>query len=224
MRTVFLVGGTASGKSCVGRVLESLGAERIDLDDVSREVLASEDSCVEELVDAFGPEVAVGGALFDEEEARWVPCDGVWSVDRAALARAAFATPEGGSRLEAVELPYIRERLADRLTAVSCASSRPATCVVEVPLLDRVEDLLPLADDVVWVRTGRERRRALAERRGMDGEDFDARVQGQPTDAYLGARATAVIDNDGDLATLERRAREWWDANAREGGRDHGCS
>ncbi|MEY8436329.1 dephospho-CoA kinase [Atopobiaceae bacterium 24-176] len=224
MRTVFLVGGTASGKSCVGRVFERLGAERIDLDDVSREVLDREGACLAELVEEFGPEVVGGDALFDDEEDRWVPMDGAWAVDRAALAHIAFATPEGAAALEAIEMPYIRARLADRLTVVSCASVRPRTCVVEVPLLDRVEDLLPLADDVVWVRTDKDRRRSFAQSRGMDADDFDARVTGQPADAYLERHATSVIDNDGDLDALADKARAWWREHGLEGGSSRGCS
>ena len=224
MRTVFLVGGTASGKSCVGRVFEELGAERIDLDDVSREVLDRENACLNELVNEFGPEVVGGDALFDEEEDAWVPMDGAWTVDRAALARAAFATPEGAAALEAIEMPYIRARLADCLTAVSCASVRPRTCVVEVPLLDRIEDLLPLADDVVWVRTEHDRRRSFAQDRGMDAGDFEARVSGQPADAYLAQHATSVIDNDGSLDELAAKARAWWQERGLEGGAGHGCS
>ena len=39
MYTVFLAGGIASGKSTVAAELERLGAWRIDLDQISREVL-----------------------------------------------------------------------------------------------------------------------------------------------------------------------------------------
>ena len=50
MYTVFLAGGMASGKSTVARMLEEKGAYRIDLDCISRDVLAPGSGCVQEIV------------------------------------------------------------------------------------------------------------------------------------------------------------------------------
>ena len=97
MYKVFLAGGIASGKSTVSRILEGLGATRIDLDQVSRKVLSPRSACAAAVAKAFGEDLVN-------------PATG--EIDRALLAKRAFATPEGGARLEAIELPFISEELA----------------------------------------------------------------------------------------------------------------
>ena len=126
MYKVFLAGGIASGKSTVARILEGLGASRIDLDQVSRSVLSPRSACSAAVAKAFGED------LVD-------PATG--EINRPLLAKRAFATPEGGARLEAIELPFISEALAHALDEEE-RSGAASVCVVEVPLLDRVEAML----------------------------------------------------------------------------------
>ena len=198
MHTVFLAGGTASGKSTVARELERLGAWRIDLDELSRAVLAPGEPCVAEVCAAFGDD------LVDP---------GTGALDRALLARRAFADDSSAELLEKIELPHIRAMLARMLTSGICGQREPACCVVEVPLLDRVEPMVDLAAEVVVVACPLEVRRERARGRGMDVGDFDRRVARQPSDEYLRSHATTVIDNTGDEKDLLARVRAWWDAH-----------
>lgn len=193
--TTFLAGGIASGKSTVARLLHDRGAWLCDLDQVSREVLEAGSPVLEAIAAEFGDDLIDG----DTGE-----------LNRGELALRAFATPEDTARLEAIEMPAIRERLAAILTSSSCSGAEPKLTIVEVPLLDRVEDLLPLADDVLVVTAPLALRRERAIGRGMTGEDFDARVAHQPSDEYLRAHATYVIENDGDAAALEAAVDAWW--------------
>ncbi|MDO4428394.1 MAG: dephospho-CoA kinase [Atopobiaceae bacterium] len=198
MYTVFLAGGTASGKSTVARELERLGAWRIDLDELSRAVLAPGEPCVAEVCAAFGDD------LVDPETG---------ALDRALLARRTFADDSSAALLEGIELPHIRAMLVRMLTSGICGQREPACCVVEVPLLDRVESMVDLADEVVVVACPLEVRRERARGRGMDVGDFDRRVALQPSDEYLRSHATTVIDNTGDEKDLVARVRAWWDAH-----------
>lgn len=198
MHVVFLAGGTASGKSTVARELERLGAWRIDLDELSRAVLSPGSPCLEEVARAFGDD------LVDE---------GTGELDRALLARRAFADDASAARLEAIELPYIKEMLVRAVASQRCGEREPACCVVEVPLLDRVESMLDLADEVVVVTCPLELRRERARGRGMDVDDFDRRVARQPTDDYLRDHATEEIRNTGEKDELLRAVRSWWDAH-----------
>lgn len=200
MHVVFLAGGTGSGKSTVARELERLGAWRIDLDEVSRAVLAPGEPCLEEVARAFGED------LVDADT-------GV--LDRALLARRAFADDASAARLERIELPYIRDRLVRALASDRCGERAPGLCVVEVPLLDRMEGMLDLADEVVVVTCPLGVRRERAVARGMAADDFDRRVARQPTDDYLRAHAAVVLDNAGDEAALVRAVDERWGSYAR---------
>lgn len=199
MYVVFLAGGIASGKSTVARELERLGALRIDLDEVSRTVLEPGTDCVAQVAEAFGHD------LIDPDTGE---------LDRALLARRAFATAEDTALLESIELPFIKQRLVDVLANECCAATEPACCVVEVPLLDRALDLLDLADEVVVVSVPLEERRRRAVRRGMDVDDFNARVARQPTDEWLREHADTVLSNEGSADDLTRKVARWWDERA----------
>lgn len=202
--TVVLAGGIGSGKSTAGCVLEELGCARIDLDQLSREVLIPGSPIIEPILAAFGED------LLDPH---------TQELDRRMLAARAFATPEDAALLEEIELPAIRDLLAKRLSELASSEHAPACCVVEVPLLDRMGDALGLADEVmvVWCPLEERRRRAIG--RGMTGADFDARAANQPTDAWLRAQATTLVDNTTDETALRRQLGEWYRRHEGEGWR-----
>ena len=194
-QVVFLAGGIASGKSTVAKRLRQLGACCVDLDTISREVTSAGSAVVQQLAQAFGD------AVVDQKTGE---------LRRSELARMAFASEEGTRTLEGITHPAIRGALVAWLRAhESCG-----VCVVEVPLLDRVEDLIPMADEVLCVVCALPKRRQRAVQRGMDACDFDARVAKQPTDEYLSSKATTVINNNGDASALEALVDEWWKFHA----------
>lgn len=205
MRTVFLAGGIASGKSTVARLLEQRGAWLCDLDQVAREVVAPGSEALERIAAEFGDD------LVDPETGE---------LDRHELAARAFDSAEDTARLEAIEMPAIKARLTQILTNTCCASTSPTVAVVEVPLLDRVEDLLPLADEVVVVVAPMELRRARAQGRGMSARDFERRAARQASDDYLRAHATRVIDNSGDAEELAASVDGLWDDLCGKGAHD----
>lgn len=198
MYTVFLAGGIASGKSTVARELERLGAWRVDLDQISRAVLEPGSACLAEVSAAFGDDLV---------DAR------TGALDRALLARRAFSDAASTALLEAIEFPYIKGVLVRMLAGERCALSKPAVCVVEVPLLDRMEPLFDLADEILVVTCPVEVRRERASGRGMDAADFDRRRASQPTDDYLRAHADRVLENAGDEKDLMTAVRSWWNTH-----------
>ena len=129
------------------------------------------------------------------------------ALDRSLLAQRAFASAEGRQLLEDIELPFIRERLFSLLDALG---GEEGMAVVEVPLLDRLDDDLRRADEIVYVHTPREIRRERAIQRGMSGEDFDARDAAQPSEEYLFSHACTVLDNSGSPSDLARATLAWW--------------
>ena len=82
--------------------------------------------------------------------------------------------------------------------------------MVEVPLLDRVEDMFSLADDILVVVAPMDLRRERAVGRGMTAEDFDVRVSKQPSEDYLRTYATHVFDNSGNEEALRKQVDLWW--------------
>jgi dephospho-CoA kinase len=177
----------------VAALLDELGFARIDLDDLSREVLAPGSPLLADIAAAFGADVLGEGGV----------------LDRALLAQRAFATPEATQRLEDLELPAIKELLVARLDELRSQGTH-AACVVEVPLPDRMGPLLSLADELICVSCPLELRRERAVGRGMSAEDFDRRAARQMSEDDLYAIVDVVFNNAGDEALLKEQVEAWW--------------
>ena len=187
MYKVILAGGMASGKSTVSKMFEAAGGLRFDLDEVSRKLLRPGCECTYRVAEAFGND------LLDPV---------THEINRRELGRRAFATSESAELLEDLEMPFIREYMRQFLTKEApCADAQ--FCFVEVPLLDRVEDLLELVDEVVVVVAPLELRAERAEQRGSSRQEFEQRIAHQPSDTYLRNQADTVFVNSEGLDDLK---------------------
>jgi dephospho-CoA kinase len=139
----------------------------------------------------------------DAVVARWganVAPDG--TVDRTAIARAAFATPEDRAWLEGLLWPKVGERIAEWRAIESTRDDPPRALIVEVPLLfesgmDAAFDatIAIVADDAV--------RADRAAARGHEAVDErTARQLGQEEKAQ---RATYGVHNSGSMEELEEK-------------------
>jgi len=136
----------------------------------------------------------------DAVVARWGPQvapDG--TVDRVAIARAAFATPEDRAWLEGLLWPRVGARVAAWREEVGRRQPPPAAAVVETPLLfeagmDRIYDatVAVIADEDV--------RRERAAARGHHA--VDERTARQLPQEEKAARATYVVANSGTIEEL----------------------
>jgi dephospho-CoA kinase len=164
--------------------LERLGAAALSTDQVVHELYDSPD-VRRAVIDRFGEAVAPGGV-----------------VDRSAVARAAFATPEARGWLEGLLWPRVGERIAGWREQLERSASPPRLAVVEVPLLfesgmDGVFDatIAVVADEELRAKRAGERgHEALAER--------GARQLSQEEKSQ---RATYVVRNDGSLEELDQK-------------------
>lgn len=179
-----LTGGIGAGKSTALEALERLGAATLSTDRVVHD-LYEDDEVKAAVTERFGPSVVRDGV-----------------VERAALARVAFATPEDRSWLEQMLWPRVSERIVDWRQGLKQASPPPRAAIVEVPLLfesgmESVFDatIAVVADeDVRAERAGARGHEALAER--------SARQLSQQEKAV---RATYVVSNDDSIDTLESK-------------------
>ena len=121
------------------------------------------------------------------------------TVDRRAVARVAFATPEDREWLERLLWPRVAERVAKWREEVAAADPPPRAAVVETPLLfeagmERIYDatIAVVADEVV--------RRARAAARGHHA--VDERAARQLPQQEKAARATYVVANSGTVHDL----------------------
>jgi dephospho-CoA kinase len=126
-------------------------------------------------------------------------------VDRARLARRAFATGEDRAWLEAVLWPRVGARVAAWRDEIEARRPPPRAAVVEVPLLFEA-DMDGLFDATIAVVAPEEIR---AERAGARGHaSVDERHARQLPQEEKARRAGHVVENSGQLSDLEHRLAE----------------
>jgi dephospho-CoA kinase len=192
MLSVALTGNIAAGKSTVAELFRAWGATVIDADRLAREAQAPGTPVLRAIADRFGQDlIGPGGAL-----------------DRATLRRRVMGDPAALADLNRIVHPDVLRRR----TALEAESRRRGDRIVvsDIPLLFEAAD--PAAFDAVVLVDAPERvRRArLLAGRGLSTEDADRMLAAQAPSGPKRERSTFVIDNDGDRATLEARAREVW--------------
>ncbi|WP_167196478.1 dephospho-CoA kinase [Brevibacterium pigmentatum] len=180
MLRIGLTGGIGAGKSTVSAMLVDHGAVLVDADKIAREVVEPGQPLLERLAETFGAEVLLP--------------DG--SLNRPALASAAFVDSDRTAQLNGLMHPAIRDRTAEHF-----ASHADAEIVVhDVPLL--VENSMTpayhlnlLVDVPAEVRL-----RRLMDSRGMGRDDAAARISRQADDETRRAACDVIIDNSGSVA------------------------
>lgn len=200
MLKVGLTGNIAAGKSTVAEVWRSLGAPVVDADELARRA-----------VDPGTPAFSAIAAEWGDEV---VEPDG--GLDRAALRRIVFADPAARERLEQIVHPAVAE-LREELYREAEARGEPVI-VADIPLLFEV-GLVDEFDVVVLVDAPEETRLArLVGDRGLDPAEAQKMIAAQMSPALKRARADYVIENEGSLGEVRRRARDVWQALERRAG------
>ncbi|MGA2394068.1 MAG: dephospho-CoA kinase [Candidatus Lustribacter sp.] len=185
-----LTGGIGAGKSAVADVWRERGAVIVDADQLAREA------------------VAPGTRGYKEIALRWpqvIAPDG--TLDRAALARIVFADDDERAVLNGIVHPRVRALARAR----EAAAPAGALLVHVVPLLFEGEYWRALDATAVVIAPEEARIARVIERDGLDRASVLERMRAQIDPAEARRRATYVIDNDADLATLRDRANEVYD-------------
>jgi dephospho-CoA kinase len=185
---VGLTGGMGAGKSTALMALERLGAAVLSTDAVVHELYAGDERLREAVVERWGAEVAPGGV-----------------VDRAAIARRAFAQEPERRWLEATLWPLVGERVGQWLTRVRAQRPAPRAAVVEVPLLFEA-GMEGLYDATIAVVAPEELRSARAAARGHELQS--ERTARQLPQEEKSERATFTVRNDGSEQELVAKLSE----------------
>ena len=180
-----LTGPTGAGKGLVAARFAEAGFLVLDADVVAREVVRPGSECLPVLAEEFGP------AVLRE--------DG--SLDRRALAAAAFASREATLRLNAILHPVIRARLA---AAVEAAGQTPV--LIDAPQLFEGECDTLCTATVAVLATPALRRERICLRDGLTPEEAEQRMSVQPDDAFYLDRCDHILYNNADAASLAAAA------------------
>lgn len=192
MITIGLTGGIGSGKSTVSSRLAELGAFIVDADLVAREIVEPGQPALAELAEAFDGVLNPDGTL-----------------NRAELARQAFATPEATKKLNAITHPRIRARTEELFK--QGRESGAEVLVYDMPLLIENGEVNKV-DHVLVVDAPYELRiERLVQHRGLDEDDARRRIAAQiDRETRLGT-ADTVLDNSGSLEDLLTQVDGFWD-------------
>ena len=171
-----------AGKSTALAALARLGAATISADAVVHELYGS-DEVRDAVTGRWGPEVAPGGV-----------------VDRAAVARRAFAAPDERAWLEGLLWPLVGARVTAWRAALDDDDPPPRAAVVETPLLFEA-GLERGYDATVAVVADEELRAQRAAARGHQA--VDERSARQLSQEEKASRATYVVVNSSTVDELE---------------------
>lgn len=191
-----LIGGVASGKSAVAKILAELGALVIDADQLGHEILLNQ-TVRDELVANFGTNIL----LLDK------------TIDRRALGQLVFGTDSESlarrTRLESIVHPRIRELASARINAAMAADQPPRAIVLDAPLLIEA-GWRPMCQHVLFVDSSDASRMARGISRGWTVGQFRQRELAQMPIPEKRKYATMVIDNNGTLAELQQQVAQFW--------------
>lgn len=189
---VALTGNIAAGKSTVVALFRAWGAGIVDADQVVRDLQRPGTEVHDQIVRRFGRSILTPGG----------------EIDRPALRRLILSDTRARSDLNGIVHPAVRAQRDALVAAARAAGAR--IIVADIPLLfeaaDPAEfDAVVLVDAPDAVRLNR-----LVTMRGLPLEDAERLMAAQQPSAEKRRRSQFVIDNDGDRAQLERRARDVW--------------
>lgn len=185
---VGLTGSIGSGKSTVAEIFEAAGIPVLQADLIARELMVEDEAMREALMQEFGAQAYVDGAL-----------------DRKYLADQIFNNPEKLERMNAIVHPRTIDEQGVRARKLVEQGYRVVACEAALIFESGGEDRF---DYIVVVDADRELRlRRAAERDGASIEDVRRRDAAQIPAERKVEMADFVIRNDGTLDQLERNAR-----------------
>ena len=199
MLVIGLTGGIGTGKSEVAGLLQSLGAEVINADQVGHEAYTPNSESWREVVNAFGEEI--------------LQPDG--QIDRKRLGGIVFSNPEQLDKLNAIMHPRMARMVGDKIEVLRNKGA-PAVVVEAAVLFEAGWDSLV---DEVWttdspVELVVER---LQTRNGMGEEEVRRRINSQMDRSERIERSDLVVDNSGDVTSLGETVKALWDTRVNKG-------
>ncbi|XP_041938306.1 bifunctional coenzyme A synthase [Alosa sapidissima] len=187
-----LTGGSGSGKSSIARRLETLGAARIDSDQLGHETYLPGAVAYQKVVQEFGTDI------LNEDK----------TINRRMLGRKVFGNPERLKALTDIVWPEIALLVKKRIQQAKEEGKR--VCVVDAAVL--LEAGWETLVHEVWVATIPEEEavRRIVERDGVSEEDAVRRLQSQWSSAKQVQHANVVLCTLWEPHQTQKQVQKAW--------------
>ena len=191
-KIIGITGGISSGKSTVGRMLASLGAEYIDADEMCHKLFLKPE-LKDKITTRFGNSVL----------------DTFGKIDRIRLAEIVFRDKTCLDDLCNILHPIVIAQIKAKIDEIE-QRGRKRAIIIDAALLEESE-LSMICDFVVFVNTSKEHRieRCRISRRWADGE-LEKRERFQMVPGDKKKKADYVIDNNFTSDNTFRQVKEFW--------------
>lgn len=187
VKTVFLIGAIAAGKSTVLSHLESLGADVLSADSVVHNLYETDVELIRQIEESFGP------VLTESQH-----------VNRQRLAAHLVQHPEDVMTLEGIVHPRVRDFLVN-----ARKKAKAKVFVYELPISRPTTDFT-LADAIILVTAPEEIRVKRIMQRGLTHEEALQRISLHPEPFIPQQIPMYLIGNDGDETKLLAQTTAVW--------------
>ena len=190
IRVIGLTGPTGAGKTTVADEWRRMGAYIIDTDRLARKIVEPQSPCLAALAEVFSANI------LNE--------DG--TLNRAELAKYAFATSEATQKLNDITHPTIVALTRQEIERA--AEQGYSAVVVDAPLLYEAK-ADALCDTIVAVIAPAEvRKQRIMARDGITEEQAAQRMAAQKPDDFYCRDGVIVLNGSGDVGNLRAQANE----------------
>lgn len=191
MMWIGLTGGIGTGKSTVATFLRTQGVAVLDADQESRLLMEKDEAGYLAVINKFGLDIL----------------DSNKDIDRQALGKIVFSSPQKLSALENLLHPLIQAEIKDKRKSLELRGEPFA--VYDIPLLFE-KNLEEQFDRILLVTAPLEQRiERLKQREGWSVEHIQSRLKTQLPLEEKVAKSHDVINNNGTLVELAAEVSQW---------------
>ncbi len=189
MLAIGLTGGTGSGKTEVARILQKRGGIIVSGDRIGKEVVEKNPQVLKKLGKVFGKEILNKNG----------------KLNRRKLGNLVFSSVKNQKKLNRIIHPQLLKELRRKIAQARKTENNGKFLVVDAALitewgLEKELDMAVLVASPVRLRMQR------LVKQGLTKQETDDRIRRQLSDAQRRKKADYVIENNGSLNELRRKA------------------
>ncbi len=185
-----ITGQAGAGKSTLAKAFLELGAVHIDADQIARELTLKDNTIICQIKNVFG------SSFFDHEG----------QLKRRELGQHVFNDYEALNQLNVIIWPSMIQIILDKIKTFK--EKKYPLVILDMAVLFEA-DMNFVCDQVIAVVVPQTcLRQRMKNNRGWSDEEITRRLEAQQSNESFRKKADIVVENDGDMALLDKNARD----------------